>query len=347
MPELRVYLTVLVREILQWVTEVLVRCGDNETVREVVAQWVTGSAAPFMKKIVRGQDQSQPLMQQILRGVYGEDWRREVRREWRKMSGGSAREIWEEIELVGDILGKSGRDRRERFFNSILEAVLDQLLWDFEYETLVEARGLDWSRVVRKSELLMKAARSGRAVGGGGRVASSGEGAGGGRERGGVGGGVASCPTCNFCQKRTHTDALCVLNPGSQNFKKDLVCQTCGVRGHSSKVCNEAIRAAVKNTGNKPFPNYSVEIAEMLGEEVEDMRIRLPLVVNDLCAEVMYDMGATHSHCDEAWARKYGVRCIRFPSHPPFPHSSYQVILRFKGFLLVVLVPWYGTGKVR
>ena len=37
---------------------------------------------------------------------------------------------------------------------------------------------------------------------------------------------------CNFCQKRTHTDALCVLNPGSQNFKKDLVCQTCGVRGH-------------------------------------------------------------------------------------------------------------------
>ena len=132
--------------------------------------------------------------------------------------------------------------------------------------------------------------------------------AGGGQERGGVGGGMASCPTCNFCQKRTHTDALCVLNPGSQNFKKDLVCQTCGVRGHSSKVCNEAIRAAVKNTGNKPFPNYSVEIAEMLGEEVEDMRIRLPLVVNDLCTEVMYDMGATHSHCDEAWARKYGVR---------------------------------------
>ena len=38
---------------------------------------------------------------------------------------------------------------------------------------------------------------------------------------------------------------------------------------------------------------------------------------------------------------------IGFPSHPPFPHSSYQVILRFKGFLLVVLVPWYGTGKVR
>ena len=100
MPELRVYPTVLVREILQWVTEVLVRCGDDETVREVVAQRVTGSAAPFVKKIVRGQDQSQPLMQQILRGVYGEDWRREVRREWRKMSGGSAREIWEEIELV-------------------------------------------------------------------------------------------------------------------------------------------------------------------------------------------------------------------------------------------------------
>ena len=104
---------------------------------------------------------------------------------------------------------------------------------------------------------------------------------------------------------------LCVLNPGSQNFKKDLVCQTCGVRGHSSKVCNEAIRAAVKSTGNKPFLNYSVEIAEMLGEEVKDMRIRLPLVVNDLCAEVMYDMGAMHSHCDEAWARKYGVRYSR------------------------------------
>ena len=125
---------------------------------------------------------------------------------------------------------------------------------------------------------------------------------------GGVGGGVASRPTCSFCQKRTHTDALCVLNPGSQNFKKDLVCQTCGVRGHSSKVCSEAIRAAVKNTGNKPFPNYSVEIAEMSREEVEDMRIRLPLVVNDLCAEVVYDTGATHSHCNEAWARKYGVR---------------------------------------
>ena len=170
MPELRVYLTVPVREILQWVTEVLVRCGDNETVREVVVQQVTGSAAPFMKKIVRGQDQSQPLMQQILRGVYGEDWRREVRREWRKMSGGSVREIWEEIELVGDILGKLGRDRRERFFDLIPEAVLDQLLWDFEYETLVEVRGLDWSRVVRKSELLMKAARSGRAVGGGIRI---------------------------------------------------------------------------------------------------------------------------------------------------------------------------------
>ena len=104
---------------------------------------------------------------------------------------------------------------------------------------------------------------------------------------------MASRLTCSFCQKRTHTDALCVLNPGSQNFKKDLVCQTCGVRGHSSKVCSEAIRAAVKNTGNKPFPNYSVEIAEMLREEVEDMRIRLPLVVNDLCAEVMYDMRGT------------------------------------------------------
>ena len=89
----------------------------------------------------------------------------------------------------------------------------------------------------------------------------------------------------------SHTDTLCVLNPGSQNFKKDLVCQTCGVRGHSSKVCSEAIRAAVKNTGNKPFPNYSVEIAEMSREEVEDMRIRLPLVVNDLCAEVVYDTG--------------------------------------------------------
>ena len=31
-----------------------IRCGDNETVREVVAQWVTGSAVPFVKKIVRG-----------------------------------------------------------------------------------------------------------------------------------------------------------------------------------------------------------------------------------------------------------------------------------------------------
>ena len=41
---------------------------------------------------------------------------------------------------------------------------------------------------------------------------------------------------------------------------------------------------------------------------MEDMRIRLPLVVNDLCAEVVYDMGATHSHCNKAWARKYGVR---------------------------------------
>ena len=69
---------------------------------------------------------------------------------------------------------------------------------------------------------------------------------------------MASCLMCNFCQKRMHMDVLCVLNPGSQNFKKDLVCQTCGVRGHSSKVCNEVIRAAVKNTGNKPFPNYSV-----------------------------------------------------------------------------------------
>ena len=38
---------------------------------------------------------------------------------------------------------------------------------------------------------------------------------------------------------------------------------------------------------------------------------------------------------------------IGFPSHPPFPHSSYEVILHFKGFLLIVLVPWYGTGKVR
>ena len=46
----------------------------------------------------------------------------------------------------------------------------------------------------------MKAARSGRAVGGGGRVASSGEGAGGGRVGGGVGGGVASRPTCSFCE---------------------------------------------------------------------------------------------------------------------------------------------------
>ena len=75
-------------------------------------------------------------MQQILKGVYGEDWRREVRREWRRMSGGSAREIWEEIELVGDILGKSGRDRRERFFDSIPEVVLDQLLWDFKDKML-------------------------------------------------------------------------------------------------------------------------------------------------------------------------------------------------------------------
>ena len=38
---------------------------------------------------------------------------------------------------------------------------------------------------------------------------------------------------------------------------------------------------------------------------------------------------------------------IGFPSHPPFPHSSYEVILHFKGFLLIVLVPRYGTGKVR
>ena len=86
-----------------------------------------------------------------------------------------------------------------------------------------------------------------------------------------------------------------VCPQSSQNFKKDLVCQTCGVRGHSSKVCNEAIRAAVKNTGNKPFPNYSVEIAEMSSEEVEDMRIRLPLVVNDLCAEVCMTQGQ-HIH---------------------------------------------------
>ena len=61
---------------------------------------------------------------------------------------------------------------------------------------------------------------------------------------------------------------------------------------------------------NKPFPNYSVEIAEMSREEVEDMRIRLPLVVNDLCAEVMYDTGATHSHCDDCsypeWAGSVG-----------------------------------------
>ena len=48
-----------------------------------------------------------------------------------------------------------------------------------------------------------------------------------------------------------------------------------------------------------------------------------------------------------AYIEEFKDDCIRFPSHPPFPHSSYQVILRFKGFLLVVLVPRYGTGKVR
>ena len=130
-----------VRDVIQWVMEVLVRCGDDDMVREVVAQRVVGSAAPFVKKIVRGSDVSQPLMQQILQGVDGEDWKREVLRVEKSVRGFGKRDLGED--QAGRGYSWEGREGQEgEVLGLSSKVVVDKLLVDFKYEMLVEARRL-------------------------------------------------------------------------------------------------------------------------------------------------------------------------------------------------------------
>ena len=115
---------------------------------------------------------------------------------------------------------------------------------------------------------------------------------------------------CALCQSRAHDQSLCVLNPKGRNFKEGVRCQLCGLDGHAASVCNEYIQRVAEKKNKSFLPQYIIRLAEFQSREVgeEDERVWLPLTVRSVRAEVLYDTGASRSHCDEKWAVDHGVK---------------------------------------
>ena len=90
---------------------------------------------------------------------------------------------------------------------------------------------------------------------------------------------------CALCQSRAHDQSLCVLNLKGRNFKEGLRCQLCGLDGHAASMCNEYIQRVAEKKNKSFLPQYIIRLAE-----------------------VLYDTGASRSHCDEKWAVDHGFK---------------------------------------
>ena len=103
--------------------------GDLETYRTLVFSQATGEKAFLVRQELQAQPQNEEPLNAVLKGVYGVEWWKALRKEWRDMAGRTeGRELWAEVQMVGSTLGETLEQQKRKFFEVLLEEVQAQLV---------------------------------------------------------------------------------------------------------------------------------------------------------------------------------------------------------------------------
>ena len=217
-------------------------------------------------------------------------------KEYREARGTDVRSLWAGLCRIGRVLGKPEEDWRRTFVQALPERVSSQLLMVCRSEERLLSDP-NWGDIVYSADVAWR-----------GMKQEEGER----KNMSGASGGGLSAPKAKPPKQpaRAHDQSLCVLNLKGRNFKEGVRCQLCGLDGHAASVCNEYIQRVAEKKNKSFLPQYIIHLAEFQSREVgeEDERVWLPLTVRSVRAEVLYDTGASRSHCDEKWAVDHGVK---------------------------------------
>ena len=301
----KLYLGMPVASFLEWLQYLAERAqGDSQVLRAALLAKSSGEAAQFVREKLASLPVGGDPVAAAIEGVYGRDWKGVLWKEYREARGTDARSLWAGLCRIGRVLGKPEEDWRRTFVQALPERVSSQLLMVCRSEERLLSDP-NWGDIVYSADVAWR-----------GMKQEEGER----KNMSGASGGGLSAPKakppkqpaqqCALCQLRAHDQSLCVLNPKGRNFKEGVRCQLCGLDGHAASGCNEYIQRVAEKKNKSFLPQYIIHLAEFQSREVgeEDERVWLPLTVRSVRAEVLYDTGASRSHCDEKWAVDHGVK---------------------------------------
>ena len=119
-----------VSEVLKWLRSVNQLCeGDMETYQTLVFSQAAGEKAFLVREELQAQPQNEEPLNAVLKGMFGVEWRKALRKEWRDMAGRTdGRELWAEVQMVGSTLGETLEQQKRKFFKVLLEEVQAQLV---------------------------------------------------------------------------------------------------------------------------------------------------------------------------------------------------------------------------
>ena len=301
----KLYLGMPVASFLEWLQYLAERAqGDSQVLRAALLAKSSGEAAQFVQEKLASLPVGGDPVAAAIEGVYGRDWKGVLWKEYREARGTDARSLWAGLCRIGRVLGKPEEDWRRTFVQALPERVSSQLLMVCRSEERLLSDP-NWGDIVYSADVAWR-----------GMKQEEGER----KNMSGASGGGLSAPKakppkqpaqqCALCQSRAHDQSLCVLNLKGRNFKEGVRCQLCGLDWHAASRCNEYIQRVAEKKNKSFLPQYIIRLAEFQSREVgeEDERVWLPLTVRSVRAEVLYDTGASRSHCDEKWAVDHGVK---------------------------------------
>ena len=69
-----------------------------------------------MREELQAQPQNEEPLNAVLKGMFGVEWQKALRKEWRDMAGRTdGRELWAEVQMVGSTLGKMLEQQKRSF----------------------------------------------------------------------------------------------------------------------------------------------------------------------------------------------------------------------------------------